>query len=673
MSVPITFLKGLKTIRAAQLAKLGVYTVEDLYELYPKSYEDRSVVLKICQLEAEQSVTVRGYVKSVNVHRLNNKVSVTNLRIYDETGNMRISVFNGKYGQMQFNVGGLYAFYGKVIRDSYGVSMTNPAITECSDGSDNSFFTMQPVYPLTKGLTQNILRKTVAEALKVALPSYETLPKAVLDKYGLLRRDVALKNLHFPASLEAAKESIRRFKFEELFTMQLMLLMLKDEEEKIQNGISFKNAEAENKISEFISALPFELTEGQKKVWREISENMDDCRAMNRLVIGDVGSGKTVLAVLAMLKAVSAGYQAVFMAPTEILAEQHYNSVSKMLSPFNIKVWLVTGALNAKEKRETLSAIESGEAKCIIGTHALIQPTVKYGRLGLAVTDEQHRFGVRQRAMLAEQANTPDVLVMTATPIPRTLALILYGDMDISALKTLPRGRLPIKTYALDYSMYKRICNWILRLVGEGRQVYMVYPIIEENEELPLHSASDRYNELSNGIFKDVRCGLLHGKMTSAQKESVMRDFKDGKIQILFATTVVEVGVDVPNAVLMVVENAERFGLAQLHQLCGRVGRGNLQSYCALFSEKITERMKIMEETTDGFELSEQDLVLRGPGDFFGVEQHGLPPFKIANLYRDTEILQLASRAAKEVLANREHFGDFLQYIRKKYPQRVQL
>ena len=673
MSVSVTFLKGVKTIRAAQLAKLGVYTVEDLYEFYPKSYEDRSVVRKICQLEAEQSVTVRGYVKSVNVHRVNNRVSVTNVRIYDETGSMRISVFNGQYVKTQFKVGGLYAFYGKVARDNYGISMTNPVTTEYSNAWDSSFFTMQPVYPLTKGLTQNILRKMVSEALKIAPPSYETLPKPVLEKYNLPRRDVALKNLHFPENAEAAKESVRRFKFEELFTMQLMLLMLKDAEEKIQNGISFKNAEAENKISEFISVLPFELTEGQKKVWREISANMDDCRTMNRLVIGDVGSGKTVLAVLAMLKAIIAGYQAVFMAPTEILAEQHYNAVSKMLSPFNIKVWLVTGALNAKEKRETLSAIESGEAKCIIGTHALIQPTVKYGKLGLAVTDEQHRFGVRQRAMLSEQENTPDVLVMTATPIPRTLALILYGDMDISALKTLPRGRLPIKTYALDYSMYKRICNWILRLVGEGRQIYMVYPIIEENEELSLYSATERFNELSAGIFKDVRCGLLHGKMTSAQKESAMRDFKDGKTQILFATTVVEVGVDVPNAVLMVVENAERFGLAQLHQLRGRVGRGNLQSYCVLFSEKITERMKIMEETTDGFELSEQDLVLRGPGDFFGVEQHGLPPFKIANLYRDSEILQIASKAAKEVLANRELFEDFLKYVRKKYPERVQL
>ena len=511
------------------------------------------------------------------------------------------------------------------------------------------------------------------EALKIAPPSYEKLPKALLKKYGMPQRDVALKNLHFPENSNAAAESIRRFKFEELFTLQLMLLMLKDAQDKAQEGISFKNAVADKEIIRFISTLPFELTEGQKNVWGEIARDMERDTPMNRLVIGDVGSGKTVLAVLSMLKAVLSGYQAVFMAPTEILAEQHYATVSKMFELFNIKVWLVTGSLTAKEKKEALAAIESGDAMCIIGTHALIQPTVKYKKLGLAVTDEQHRFGVRQRAMLSSQGGTPDVLVMTATPIPRTLALILYGDMDISTLKTLPRGRLPIKTYALDYSMYDRICKWILRIVAEGQQVYMVYPLIEEGEDTNLRSVTERFASLSNGVFKDISCGLLHGKMTPQQKESVMRDFKEGKVQILFSTTVVEVGVDVPNAVLMVVENAERFGLAQLHQLRGRVGRGSKQSYCVLFSQKVTQRMKIMEEMSDGFELSEQDLLLRGPGDFFGVEQHGLPPLKIANLYQDTDVLQIASEAAKGVLANKDRFADFLRYVREKYPERIQL
>ena len=673
MSVPVTFLKGVKSIRAAQLAKLGVYTVEDLYELYPRSYEDRSVVRKISELAGGESVTVCGYVKSTDTRKVNRTISVTNVRIYDETGNMRISVFNGKYGERPFKVGALYAFYGKVNRDQYGLSMTNPVMTEYSDGWDKSFFTIQPIYPLTKGLTQNVLRKMTAEALKIAPPSYETLPKVLLRKYGMPQRDVALKNLHFPENSNAAAESIRRFKFEELFTLQLMLLMLKDAQDKAQEGISFKNDVADKEIMHFISTLPFELTEGQKTVWSEIARDMERDTPMNRLVIGDVGSGKTVLAVLSMLKAILSGYQAVFMAPTEILAEQHYATVSKMFELFNIKVWLVTGSLTAKEKKEALAAIESGEALCIIGTHALIQPTVKYNKLGLAVTDEQHRFGVRQRAMLSNQGGAPDVLVMTATPIPRTLALILYGDMDISTLKTLPRGRLPIKTYALDYSMYDRICKWILRIVAEGQQVYMVYPLIEEGEDANLRSVTERFASLSNGVFKGVSCGLLHGKMTPQQKENVMRDFKDGNVQILFSTTVVEVGVDVPNAVLMVVENAERFGLAQLHQLRGRVGRGSKQSYCALFSQKVTQRMKIMEEMSDGFELSEQDLLLRGPGDFFGVEQHGLPPLKIANLYHDADVLTIASEAAKGVLANRDRFTDFLKYMREKYPDRIQL
>ena len=673
MSVPVTFLKGVKSIRAAQLAKLSVYTVEDLYELYPRSYEDCSVVRKISELAGGESVTVCGYVKSTDTRKVNRTISVTNVRIYDETGNMRISVFNGKYGERPFKVGALYAFYGKVNRDQYGLSMTNPVMTEYSDGWDKSFFTIQPIYPLTKGLTQNILRKMTAEALKIAPPSYETLPKAVLKKYGMPQRDVALKNLHFPENSNAAAESIRRFKFEELFTLQLMLLMLKDAQDKAQEGISFKNAVADKEIIRFISTLPFELTEGQKNVWGEIARDMECDTPMNRLVIGDVGSGKTVLAVLSMLKAILSGYQAVFMAPTEILAEQHYATVIKMFELFNIKVWLVTGSLTAKEKKEALAAIESGDAMCIIGTHALIQPTVKYKKLGLAVTDEQHRFGVRQRAMLSNQGGAPDVLVMTATPIPRTLALILYGDMDISTLKTLPRGRLPIKTYALDYSMYDRICKWILRIVAEGQQVYMVYPLIEEGEDTNLRSVTERFASLSNGVFKGISCGLLHGKMTPQPKESVMRDFKEGKVQILFSTTVVEVGVDVPNAVLMVVENAERFGLAQLHQLRGRVGRGSKQSYCVLFSQKVTQRMKIMEEMSDGFELSEQDLLLRGPGDFFGVEQHGLPPLKIANLYQDTDVLQIASEAAKGVLANKDRFADFLRYVREKYPERIQL
>ncbi len=673
MPVPVTFLKGVKTARAAQLAQLGVFTLEDLYALYPKSYEDRSAVRKIAALRGGESATVCAYVKSADTRTVNSRLSVTNIRIYDETGHMNLSVFNGKYAPPKIRPGELYAFYGKISSDQYGFHMTNPVFTKYTGRWDETFFTIQPVYPLTKGLTQHVLRKITAEALKTAPPEYETLPVALLKKYRLMMRADALKNVHFPQSAAAAEESRKRFKFEELFTMQLMLLLLKDAEARVQNGISFRNPDADAEIDAFIRTLPYSLTEGQQTVWKEISGDMDAAQAMNRLVLGDVGSGKTILAVLAMVKTIRSGYQAVYMAPTEILAEQHFDTIRKLLEPLGIRTLLISGALTAKEKREALAAAENGEAQCIIGTHALIQPSVKYHRLGLAITDEQHRFGVKQRAMLSEQENTPDVLVMTATPIPRTLALILYGDMDISILKTLPHGRIPIKTYALEDTMHDRIYQWILRLARQGQQIYMVYPLVEDGEDPGVHSATERYAALSAGVFREIPCGLIHGKMPPAQKDAVMRDFKEGRVKILFSTTVVEVGVDVPAASLMMVENAERFGLAQLHQLRGRVGRGVFQSYCVLFSEKVTQRMKLMEKFTDGFLLSEKDLELRGPGDFFGVEQHGLPPFRIANLYEDTQLLKLAGEAAFHVLQNQSEYDEFIAYIRKKYPGRIPL
>lgn len=673
MAVPVTFLKGVKQARAAQLANLGVHTTDDIYTLYPRSYEDRSAVRKISELLSGESVTVCAYVRALDTKRVNTSVSVTNVRVYDETGAMSMSVFSGRYPPPALRAGGLYAFYGRITEDRYGLHMVNPVYSEYKDKWDESFFTVQPIYPLTKGLTQNVLRKITAEAIKIAPPEYETLPKNILRKYGLMPRGEAVRNVHFPASMKDAEEARRRFKFEELFTMQLMLLLAKEASGRVSSGIAFQDARGRKMTDEFIQSLPFELSDGQKSVWREISDNMESSLPMNRLVLGDVGSGKTVLAVLAMLKAVSAGYQAVYMAPTEILAEQHYENIGKMLAPFGVRVLLITGSLGAKERREALALAESGEAQCIIGTHALIQPSVKYANLGLAITDEQHRFGVKQRAMLAEQGSTPDVLVMTATPIPRTLALILYGDMDISVLKTLPRGRIPIKTYALVNSMHERIFNWILRLIEEGRQVYMVYPLIEEGTDENLRSAEESYAALSKSVFRGIPCGLIHGKMSSERKEAVMRDFKEDRVKILFSTTVVEVGVDVPNASLMVIENAERFGLAQLHQLRGRVGRGEHKSYCVLFSEQITERMKIMEQVADGFTLSERDLELRGPGDFFGVEQHGLPPFKIANLYQDSDILGMSTEAAKHVLENIRDYGDFIEYIKKLFPGRIPL
>lgn len=673
MFVPVTILKGVKAARAAQLAQLGVHSIDDLHALYPKSYEDRSLVRSIQELRAGEAVTVYGVVQSVESHQIGKAVTLTTIRLRDESGILTISIFNGRYPAPPIHMGDAYAFYGRITKDQYGCHMTNPSFTKYTDHWDTEFFRIQPVYPLTKGLTQHILRKITAEALRIAPPAYETLPIPLLKKYGLMARGEALRNVHFPDGVEKMLESRKRLKFEELFTMQFLLLLLKETEDGIQNGTSFKSDNAQRGVSALLSALPFELTEAQQHVWREISANMDEQKAMNRLVLGDVGSGKTVLAVLAMVKAICAGYQAVYMAPTEILAEQHYYNVLKMLTPLGIRTVLITGSLTAKEKREALTAVASGEAQCVIGTHALIQPSVQYAKLGIAITDEQHRFGVKQRAMLAEAGATPDVLVMTATPIPRTLALILYGDMDISVLKALPKGRKPIKTFALENTMHERIYKWILTLVEEGRQVYMVYPVIEEGEASDLKSASESFEILSKSVFAGIPCALIHGRMPSSQKENVMRSFTAGEIKILFSTTVVEVGVDVPNASLMVVENAERFGLAQLHQLRGRVGRGDYQSFCVLFSERITERMKIMQEVSDGFVLSEKDLELRGPGDFFGVEQHGLPPFKIANLYEDADLLKLAGEGAYHVLQNRSEYVDFIEYISKKYPGRIPL
>ncbi len=673
LPAPVTILKGVKNARAGQLAKLGVINVEDIYTLYPVSYEDRSAVRKICELRAGEQASVCAYVRSSASKRINAGVTVTNVNIYDETGSMSVSIFTGRYQAQPLRTGELYAFYGKITEDGYGKHIINPAISHYDGKWDADFFSVQPVYPLTKGLTQNMMRRIAAEALRAAPPSYETVPKSILRKYGLPGRAYAVRNVHFPESAAAAGISRRRFKFEELFTMQLMLLLAKRASENSCGGIRFDSPEGRRAADELIRTLPFELSEGQKSVWSEISANMESPAAMNRLVLGDVGSGKTVLAVLAMLKAVKCGCQAVYMAPTEILAEQHYENIRNMLAPCGVRVILITGSLGAKEKREALSLAESGEAQCIIGTHALIQPSVRYKKLGLAVTDEQHRFGVKQRAMLAEQGNTPDVLVMTATPIPRTLALILYGDMDISVLKTLPRGRQPVRTYALEDSMHERIYDMILRLTSEGRQVYMVYPLIESGDDPSLRSAEESFAELSKTVFRGVPCGLIHGKMSSGEKDAVMRDFKENRIKILFATTVVEVGVDVPNASLMVIENAERFGLAQLHQLRGRVGRGPYRSYCVLFSGKITERMKIMESVSDGFTLSEKDLELRGPGDFFGVEQHGLPPLKIANLYEDADILAMSTQAAGYVLGHMSEYEDYINYIKRLYPGRIPL
>ena len=509
-----------------------------------------------------------------------------------------------------------------------------------------------PVYPATANLTQNIIRGVIGNAIgSVAEVLEEFIPECIRERYNLCDIKYSIQNIHFPKSEEDFKNARYRLVFEELFLLQLGLLNIKNSFGEDKAGIKFNRA---SEMDDFMESLPFKLTNAQNKVYQEIVQDMESTKIMNRLVQGDVGSGKTIVAALALFKAVKNGYQGTLMVPTEILAEQHYRSLKELFEKFNISTEILTGSQTKKQKTEILGRIERGETDVVIGTHALIQDTVNFKNLGLVITDEQHRFGVRQRAILSQKGNNPDILVMTATPIPRTLALILYGDLDISIIDELPPGRKPIETFAVDNSMRNRINNFIRKKVSEGRQVYIVCPLVEESDTIEAKSAMETADNIANNDFSDLSVGLLHGKMKPKDKDAVMKDFVEGKIDILVSTTVIEVGVNVPNATVMVIENAERFGLAQLHQLRGRVGRGKHQSYCILYNNgksKISaERMKVMQKTNDGFIISEKDLELRGPGEFFGTRQHGIPDLKIANLYRDMDILKLSQEAALDIM-----------------------
>ena len=678
MSIPVTFLKGVKSKRGAMLEALGVRTLEDLALLLPRGYEDRSKTARIGELIPDLEVTVTARIMRMDYREIRRNFSVMNLRVSDGTGEMTITFYNPKYIRNKFEKGAVMRFFGRIVQGYYGFEMTNPVFELATqENSRSQFGGILPIYPLAQDLTQNFLRKTVQEALSLLPPFQENLPTDILQKYDLMDRDTAIRTLHAPEDLEKAAEARRRLAFEELFTVQLMLMLMRGNYNRDGLGIHFTGQDQTQKL---LANLPFRLTADQENVWQEIQQDMESPRPMNRLVLGDVGSGKTVLALLAMTKAIGNGYQAAFMAPTEILAEQHYRKIEPMLAALGYHTVLLTGGLGAVKRREILEEIRTGTAHCIIGTHALIQKDVVFAKPGLMITDEQHRFGVRQRALLAEQATTPDILVMTATPIPRTLALILYGDMDISRIETLPEGRIPIRTYVENDTRRDRVYAWAKKLAEEGRQVYIVHPLVEESDNIEMESllsATENYEKLSGSVFRGIPCGLVHGRMASREKDDVMSRFAAGEIKILFATTVIEVGVDVPNASLMIIENAERFGLAALHQLRGRVGRGAHQSHCVLFTKASGEvakaRMQIMKESTNGFFIAEKDLELRGPGDFFGTQQHGLPQFRVANLYEDMDILRAAQAAAQGVIRASSEYGDFLENVRKMIPQTIAL
>ena len=647
----IQFVKGIGPKKAEKMARLGIFTVKDALYYFPRQFEDRSRQKKIFQLEEGEKTGVR-----VKIDRINSvsrrKFSITEFYVSDDTGKAKLVFFNKAYLRNTFRVGDIVKVFGSVKKNLGPVTELHNCEIEY-DKLDKNTGIIVPVYSLTAGVGNKEVMgmiRNIFESSDISIDEY--LPKWLVDKYNLCGVDFAIKNMHFPEKKENVKIAMYRLIFEELLFLQLGLFTAKGNN-KVGKGIRFQRHKDMDKIEE---KLPFKLTRAQQKAYDEIIEDMTSDRIMNRLVQGDVGSGKTVVAQLALANCVLNGYQGAYMAPTEILAKQHMESFKDFFEGTGIRVEVLTGSSTKKEAREILEDLASGQVDILIGTHALIEDRVEFASLGLVITDEQHRFGVNQRGRLTSKSENPDVLVMTATPIPRTLALILYGDLDISIIDELPPGRKPIETLAIEKR--KRESYYMSKVRSEiekGRQVYVVCPLVEESETLDLKSASEVYDELRYDFFKDLRVGLLHGKMKASEKDQVMEAFKNHELDILVSTTVIEVGVNVPNASLMIIENAERFGLAQLHQLRGRVGRGSEKSYCTLIYGSKTEicrhRMAIMEETNDGFKISEKDLELRGPGDFFGTRQHGLPELRVANLFKHMKILGLVQKEAREIYA----------------------
>lgn len=649
LNKPLQFLKGVGETKAALFKRLDIFTVGDAITHYPREYEDRSKLKKLAELQDGEQCSFEGVISSkILESRPRKGLLVSRVSITDGTGLINATWFNQPYLKNTIKTGDKFIFYGTITRKRT-FEVLNPVYEKANDEKDPvNTCRIVPVYPTTGRLTQNAIRSVIRNAIEYAgCEIIDVLPQWILEKYTLEGFKYSTNNIHYPESDKAFAKARERLVFEELLYLQLALLSQKTAADTAETDITFKAGEEVNK---FIGKLPFKLTTAQTRVLAEIERDMENGRVMNRLVQGDVGSGKTIIAVLALIKAVKSGYQGALMVPTEILAEQHFRSIAPMLEMIGIRTVLLTGSTGAKASKELLEGIREGSVDIVIGTHALLEDKVMFRRLGLVVTDEQHRFGVRQRAVLSKKGENPDMIVMTATPIPRTLALILYGDLDISIIDELPPGRKKIETYAVDAGMRERINKFIRKQVSEGRQVYIVCPLVDESDAIEAKSAANHAEELAKKVFSDLRVALIHGKMKASEKEAVMAGFTSGETDILVSTTVIEVGVNIPNATLMVVENAERFGLAQLHQLRGRVGRGKHQSYCVLFNESKSEiakeRMKVMEKTSDGFVISEKDLELRGPGDFFGTRQHGIPELKIANLYRDMEILKKAQEAA---------------------------
>ena len=652
LNTEVRYLKGIGEKKAQALAKLGVFSLRDLVSFFPRKYEDRSQSKPIALTCEGESVCVEAMVADTpRLTRVRKGLDLVKLRAVDDSGALDITFFNQPYAKDNLHRGESYVFYGKIEVNGPRRAMVNPAY-EKADGPRRVTGIILPIYRICAGLNQRSILQAVRQGLDECLGQLpDVLPHEVRERCQLAQTGYAYENIHFPADFEALELARRRLIFEELFVLACALGRMRGERTREQ-GLRMERAD----MARFWAALPFSPTGAQRRAVEQALEDMASGSVMNRLVQGDVGSGKTLVAAALIWQCAKNGYTAAFMAPTEILAEQHYNTLCGLLGPHGLRIGKLTGSMSAKEKREVKTALKAGQLDLIIGTHALFSQDVEYENLALVVTDEQHRFGVGQRSALIGKGRKPHVLVMSATPIPRTLALIIYGDLDVSVIDELPPGRQRVDTFAVDESYRARLNGFIRKLVGEGRQVFVVCPMVEENEELavPLKSAQEHAESLRRS-FPELRVGCIHGRMKAKEKDAVMAAMVAGEIDILVATTVIEVGVDVPNAALMIVENAERFGLSQLHQLRGRVGRGQHKSYCVLVSDNDGEenraRLSIMTKTNDGFKISEEDLRLRGPGDFFGSRQHGLPEMHVADLGADVNVLQRAQQEANLLLA----------------------
>ena len=646
----IQYMKGVGEKRAKAFEKLGVRTYRDMLSYFPRAYEDRRAMYSVADAPLDTPVCVRAMVAGQpSTVRVRRGMTLTKLRAVDETGALDITYFNQEWLKNQMTPGETYIFFGRLGETGRRRTMTNPAFE--AEGTQVVTGRIMPVYRMTAGISQKLILQCVKNVLDACEEVPDILPDEVRERYCLAQARFAYENIHFPRDDLSLDQARQRLVFEELYVLAGALELLRSRRKK-SAGIALP----ELSMDAFWQRLPYRPTEAQRRAVGEALEDMRSGKPMNRLLQGDVGSGKTLAAAALIWQTVQSGYQAAFMAPTEILAEQHFQTLSDMLEPYGVRVAKLTGSMTAAQKRRVVENLSLGLADVAVGTHALINTSVEFRSLALVVTDEQHRFGVEQRSALSGKGAHPHVLVMSATPIPRTLALIIYGDLDISVLDELPPGRTPVETYAVGEDMRQRIWNFVRRLVSEGRQVFIVCPMVEENEELPenVKSAREYAAELQKDVFPDLRVLCIHGRMKPKEKDGVMSAFAAGEADILVSTTVIEVGVDIPNAALMIVENADRFGLSQLHQLRGRVGRGRHKSYCILFSDSKTDsarsRLKIMTETNDGFLISQEDLRLRGPGDFFGSRQHGLPDMHVADLSADMRVLKQAQNEAHDVL-----------------------